>query len=99
MTVKTAFKNGVLIAYLGGEIDHHTARLMRETIDGEAEMQKPRILTLDFSKVRFMESSGIGLIMGRCRMMSLLGGKVRLENIPPNIEKIIALSGVRSITG
>ncbi|MBQ2347297.1 MAG: anti-sigma factor antagonist [Clostridia bacterium] len=96
--VKTEFKNGVLTAYLGGEIDHHTAILMRETIDGDAELYKPSMLILDFAKVRFMDSSGIGLIMGRCRMMSLLGGKVRLDNIPPGIKKIIDLSGVKSIT-
>ena len=98
MLVKTVFDNGELTALLSGDIDHHTARGMRLVIDGDIERYRPVSLALDFRRVRFMDSSGIGLIMGRCRLMQLCGGSVRLENIPPSLERLIALSGVRCLT-
>lgn len=98
MNVKTIFDSGELIALLFGDIDHHAAREMRQVIDGDIEKYHPSSLSLDFRKVRFMDSSGIGLIMGRCRLMQCFGGKVRLENVPPTLERIIALSGVRALT-
>ena len=98
MLVKTVFDSGELTALLSGDIDHHTARTMRLVIDGDIERCRPESLLLDFRRVRFMDSSGIGLIMGRCRLMQLCGGRVRLENIPPTLERLIALSGVRSLT-
>ena len=98
MNVKTIYDDGILTALLFGEIDHHTARDIRLTIDSDIEKHHPSRLVLDFRRVKFMDSSGIGLIMGRYRMMQLVGGKVALVNIPPHLERIITLSGVRSIT-
>ena len=98
MNVKTIYDDGMLTALLFGEIDHHTARDIRLTVDSEIEKHHPSRLILDFRRVKFMDSSGIGLIMGRYRMMQLVGGKVALVNVPPHLERIIALSGVRTIT-
>ena len=98
MNVKTIYDDGILTALLFGEIDHHTARDIRLTVDSEIEKHHPSRLVLDFRRVKFMDSSGIGLIMGRYRMMQLVGGKVALVNVPPHLERIIALSGVRAIT-
>lgn len=98
MNVKTIYDNGELTALLFGEIDHHTARDIRRSIDGDIERHHPSRLVLDFRRVKFMDSSGIGLIMGRYRMMQLVGGAVVLENIPPHLERIIKLSGVRALT-
>ncbi len=98
MNIETIFECGELTAVLSGDIDHHTARNMRIVIDGEIEKYRPRKLNLDFRKVRFMDSSGIGLIMGRCRLMKFNGGSVKLQNIPSTLKRLIDLSGVRSIT-
>ena len=98
MNVKTIYDDGILTALLFGEIDHHTARDIRLTVDSDIEKHHPSRLVLDFRRVKFMDSSGIGLIMGRYRMMQLVGGKVALVNVPPHLERIIALSGVRAIT-
>lgn len=98
MNVKTIYDNGELTALLFGEIDHHTARDIRQCIDSEIEKHHPFRLSLDFRRVKFMDSSGIGLIMGRYRMMQLVGGVVALENVPDHLERIIALSGVRALT-
>ena len=97
MNVKTVFDCGELTALLSGDIDHHAARDMRCVIDGDIERYRPGRLVLDFRRVRFMDSSGIGLIMGRYRMMQLTGGTVEITNIPESIERIIALSGIRTI--
>ena len=98
MNVKTIYDNGDLTALLFGEIDHHTARDIRQCIDSEIEKYHPSKLILDFRRVKFMDSSGIGLIMGRYRMMQLVGGVVTLDNIPPHLERLITLSGIRSLT-
>lgn len=98
MNVKTVYDKGELTALLFGEIDHHTARDIRQSIDADIEKYHPEKLGLDFRRVKFMDSSGIGLIMGRYRMMQLIGGKVELVNVPPHLERLIELSGVRSLS-
>ena len=77
MSVQLSYKEGVLTARLSGEIDHHSAREMREAIDDTAQKVKPACLRLDFSQVPFMDSSGIGLVLGRVRLLGGPGGAVR----------------------
>ena len=69
---------GALTVRLSGELDHHSARRMREEIDAVIERTKPARLRLDFGGVGFMDSSGIGLIMGRFRLMQLYGGTLEV---------------------
>lgn len=97
MTVETTLENEILTAKIYGEIDHHRAVSIRQKIDGQTESLRPKELHLDFSHVSFMDSSGIGLIMGRYRNISLLGGKLKVINIPQNLQKIIVLSGIDSL--
>ena len=54
-------------------------------------------LKLDFSGVQFMDSSGIGLIMGRYKLIQTWGGGVTIANLPPKLEKIVSLSGLRDL--
>lgn len=95
--VETDYKDTILTAKLYGEIDHHRAPSIRKKIDAKTESLRPNELHLDFSGVSFMDSSGIGLIMGRYRQMLLTGGKLKVINIPQNLEKIIRLSGIESL--
>ena len=76
MSVSIVAKGEVVTAFLSGEIDHHTAAELRETIDSAANEHKPTLLVLDFKNVSFMDSSGIGLVMGRYKTISELSGKV-----------------------
>ena len=85
---------GVTIAELSGDLDHHTARLMRTDIDRELAEKRPRRLIIDFSSVTFMDSSGIGLIMGRYRIMNENGGDVIVASPPAYIKKVLRLAGV-----
>lgn len=94
MGVKISSEKNTATAILEGDIDHHTAKPMRETIDNYIERMHPKLLYLDFSGIQFMDSSGIGLIMGRYRLMKQFKGEVKLVNIPSRIEKVIKLSGL-----
>ena len=77
MTQVTLKQDGkTLTALLSGEIDHHWAAILREKIDERAAAAAPAILILDFSAVTFMDSSGIGLILGRHKLVSAMGGVV-----------------------
>lgn len=95
--LKTEFKHNVLTAYIDGEIDHDSAAKIRARIDGAAQSLKPKQLCLDFSGVSFMDSSGVGLVMGRYRQMKLLGGNLRVTNVSDANYRIFALSGLEGL--
>jgi len=86
-----------LVAFLTGDIDHHGAKKAREMIDAAVSVCRPEKLILDFSEVEFIDSSAVGLIMGRYRLMSQLGGTVKVINLNARCKKLLQLSGVFSI--
>lgn len=94
MSVLVNHDKNVVTAKIQGDIDHHTAASIRTTIDENVERLRPKTLIIDFSEVSFMDSSGIGLIMGRYNTMKLLGGSLQVENPTPSIEKILRISGM-----
>lgn len=81
-------------AYLIGEIDHHTAKSIREEIDDTAQRLYPQELILDFRDVTFMDSSGIGLVMGRYSLMQELGGTLRVTGLSGHIRRVMKLAGL-----
>ena len=95
--VDITYHNGVVTAKLSGEIDHHIAPQIRSEIDARCESFRPARLILDFGGVGFMDSSGVGLIMGRYRMISLIGGRLEVVNIPSGLKKIFVLSGLEKL--
>lgn len=95
--VDITYENGAVTARLYGEIDHHIAPRLRAQIDAKCEQLRPARLILDFGAVSFMDSSGIGLIMGRYRCISLIGGRLEVVNIPPTLKKIFTLSGLGTL--
>lgn len=98
MPVTIKKKNGELIACLKGEIDHHTAPEIRETIDEALSLsEKSSLLVLDFQDVTFMDSSGVGLVMGRYRYAVTLGKKVCVINLDERNYKIMEMSGIEKI--
>ena len=95
--VVTKTESGKITAVLTGEIDHHSARVIRSNIDRDIEREKPKVLILDFSGVNFMDSSGIGLIMGRYKMMLENDGRVIIKSPQPYIKKVLKLAGITRI--
>lgn len=86
-----------LCAYLTGEIDHHSAQLLRVRIDGEISRRMPETLILDFGNVGFMDSSGVGLILGRARQMQAFGGRLVVQNPPEQIQKMLRLARIEFV--
>ena len=97
MEVKIKIDKNALFIFLEGDIDHHSAKSIRESIDREIEKIRPNLLVLDFKKVNFMDSSGIGLIMGRYKLVKTLKGSLKIINTSQRIERIIKLSGLYNL--
>lgn len=94
MAVKLETRGNTVTARLFGELDHHTAKPLREQIDEAVERQRPQQLQLDFGGVTFMDSSGIGLIMGRYRLMGVLGGRLRVCGADARVRQLMRLAGL-----
>ncbi len=86
----------VLTIRIRGEIDHHTAAPMRADIDELLFSHRPTELVLDMSGVSFMDSSGLGLIMGRYGILRQLGGRLILEDPSPETVSILRLAGMEN---
>ncbi len=97
MSVEITSKGEVLNARIIGEIDHHTAFYLRKEIDSAIELNDPSLLLLDFERVTFMDSSGIGLVMGRYKNMARSGGEVHISGASPHICKVMRLSGLEKL--
>ena len=83
-----------LIVHLPEELDHYTVGLVRECTDELFTCKKIRNVIFDYKDTSFMDSSGIGLIMGRYREVRYLKGNVYLVNITEKMERILQISGL-----
>lgn len=83
----------VLTAKIVGEIDHHSAKTLREKIDGEVCYRRPEKLIVDFSGVEFMDSSGLGLLLGRMKTAESLGCSFTLKDPSERIVRLLELAG------
>ena len=97
MPLKISVSGEVITAYLDGEIDHHSASVMRNEIDAAVEKNMPTMLVLDFRDVSFMDSSGIGLVMGRYKKTREIGAELHITNTSPQIYKVMRLSGLERL--
>ena len=86
-----------LMVCLSGEIDHHLAKHLREQTDAMLFRVKPEILVLDFSSVTFMDSSGIGFIIGRAEVARELGACTRISGLSGRLKKLVRLSGIEKM--
>lgn len=97
MEIKETTEQAVTTVYLAGELDHHNAAPLRERVDGVVQMRRPKLLVLDFSGVGFMDSSGIGFVMGRYKLMQSMGGQLRVQGASPRMEKVMRLAGLERL--
>ena len=84
MSAKIEYRKTEICVLLDGEIDHHAASLLRVSIDDAVLHKRPRLLILDFGAVTFMDSSGVGLVMGRYKLLRTVGGRLRVQNLSPS---------------
>ena len=87
-------RNDVLVVRVGGEIDHHSAVAVRTGIDEKLSAERPLKVYLELSGVDFMDSSGLGLIMGRYALVKRYGGTLAVLDPSPAVLKIMKLAGM-----
>ena len=97
MKINCNLRNNNLVCKLAGDIDHHNAEAIRNAVNAEFHRHGAKNLVFDFSHVSFMDSSGIGLIIGRYKEVSGIGGKVFAINISPELNRIFEISGLKKI--
>ena len=97
MDIRCTERNGNLIVKIVGEIDHHSADEIRQTAEREFYKTGAKNMIFDFAHVGFMDSSGIGMIIGRYKEVKKTGGKVFAINIGPGIDRIFVISGLKKI--
>lgn len=97
MKTKYIENEKILIVEITEEIDHHIADKIRRSVDNEITRYMPRKTIFDFSRVTFMDSAGIGMIIGRYKMIKMLGGELEIENATRNVRKVLEMSGITKI--
>ena len=93
-TVNFSAADRILYAYLAGEIDHDAAQNLRIQLDEALVSRTPETLVLDFGGVGFMDSSGVGLILGRQRRVRALGGALRIQHAPAQLRRVLQLANI-----
>lgn len=88
--------DNIITVKLSGEIDHHTASPIREKIDTELLKNRPTELILDFSEVTFMDSSGVGLVLGRYKTAMSINCKTAVSGLKPRDKRILMMSGMQN---
>lgn len=86
-----------ITAAIYGDIDHHSARKLRAELDAVIASSRPELLVFDLENVGFMDSSGIGLLLGRLRAVQSCGGEVLVKNAREDIAAVIQLSGLSKL--
>lgn len=97
MQIKFSTKGSTLIISIIGELDHHSAETVRRKADYEIMKSTTKNLIFDFSQTTFMDSSGIGVIMGRYKNIEKLNGKAAAVNVNDQIARIFEMSGLSKI--
>ncbi len=97
MQIKLEADGRRLVAALRGELDHHAAGSVREKIDGAVVSNDTKELILDFSDVGFMDSSGIGLILGRYKLMRGKSGSLHIRGVSDRYRRMMQMAGLEKL--
>ncbi|MFV9510745.1 anti-sigma F factor antagonist [Tepidibacillus sp. LV47] len=95
--IEMEMEKNTLIVRLKGELDHHTSEMVREKIEKELDKGIVNNLLLNLEQLTFMDSSGLGMILGRYKKIRQLKGKMSICCVRPSIYKIFELSGLFKI--
>lgn len=88
---------GRLVIYVPRELDHHEAGRLKMEADLLIDAYHVKNLVFDFSNTEFMDSSGIGVIIGRCRNIGYYGGEAVAQNLNDRVKKIFRVSGLHTL--
>ena len=94
LNVKHFMENKILVFEITEELDHHICERIRRRADYEIQRFMPRKVVFDFNRVVFMDSAGIGLILGRYKMTNNFGGRLEMINVNNKIRRVFEMSGI-----
>lgn len=94
MEFKFYEKDKLLVFKITAEIDDFSVQKIRRKVDYEIERYMPKRVIFDFDSVTFMDSAGIGLLIGRYKFTNLLGGRLEIANLTQSVRKIFEMSGI-----
>lgn len=97
MNVTYDNKRKLLKLQMTEEIDHCMAEKIRNKADFEIQKHMPQEVIMDFENVSFMDSAGIGMILGRYKMAKMIGGTLNITNVKPSLKKVLEMSGILKI--
>lgn len=95
--IRSKESGGSLTVFLDGEIDHCIVQQLREELESLIKQSKAKRLVLDFADVSFMDSSGVGLLIGRYKTMAARGGQVAAVNLHPPTDRLFRMAGLHRI--
>ena len=97
MELKYYEDKDAIVVKITEELDHHSCSNIRNKIDREIDFRAPKKLIFDFGDVSFMDSSGIGIVIGRYKNMKNIGGEAIIANTRPTVKRIFEMSGMNKI--
>ena len=97
MEIELINQHKMLVVKIPGEIDHHISNELRTQIDRTLMKSGAINVAFDFSKVTFMDSSGIGVIMGRYKIVKPLGGHIIIFGMNSSVERLLEMANLKSI--
>ncbi len=97
MKIKHFIEEKMLVIEITEELDHHESEKIRRRVDYEIQRFLPKRVVFDFDRVVFMDSAGIGLVIGRYKSVLEYGGKLEMINVKEKLRKIFEMSGILKI--
>ncbi|PZE22002.1 anti-sigma F factor antagonist [Paenibacillus xerothermodurans] len=95
--IEIAQERNVLVVRLKGELDHHTADAVRVRMEDALESSDVSHIILSLKELSFMDSSGLGVILGRYKQVTARGGKMVVCDVNPAVHRLLELSGLFKI--
>ncbi len=94
MHIQVKRQNEYVTAYLFGELDHHSSQQAKEELDEVIKTHRDANLILDLRNLSFMDSSGLGVVLGRYKRLKVYGNSMYIRNANRQIEKVFDVSGI-----
>lgn len=97
MEINLISEKRTIVAKIDTDLDHHSAVQIRRAVDSKIKSSNAVNVIFDFSQVDFMDSSGIGMLMGRYKITNILGGKIIIYGMKKQVRRIVDMSGIDKI--
>ena len=97
MEINLLSEKRTVVVKIQTDLDHHSANLIRKAVDAKIKGTNAINIIFDFGAVDFMDSSGIGMLMGRYKITNILGGKLVVFGVGKQVRRIIDMAGIDKV--